>query len=186
MRDRSGCCSHLFVCTRPSGCASCPLTAHSFSCHPLSVAPSFFLPPHAVTLLTGSIIQRPGWGFHTALTPPTLTHTRSASTHTHSPSVTQTPTPLRNTRLFSSSRFYLANTCPFLHFPPLPSHIYNNKNKSSLVKVLHSTFTSAMCDMSVSLKCVFVLFDHDAGLGGQMSQRDVIGGHQFSSDVTGQ
>lgn len=43
-----------------------------------------------------------------------------------------------------------------------------------------------MCDMSVSLKCIFVLFDHDAGLGGQMSQRDVIGGHQVSSDVTGE
>lgn len=124
VRDRSGCCSHLFVCTRPPGCASCPLTAHSFSCHPLNVAPSCFLPPHAVTLLTGSIIQRPGWGFHTALPPPTLTHTRSASTHTHSPSVTQTPTALRNARLFSSSRFYLANTCPFLHFPPLCPHIF--------------------------------------------------------------
>lgn len=43
-----------------------------------------------------------------------------------------------------------------------------------------------MCDMSVSLKCIVGLFDHDAGLGGQMSQRDVIGGHQFSSDVTGE
>lgn len=42
-----------------------------------------------------------------------------------------------------------------------------------------------MWDMSVSLKCIFVLFDHDAGWeGGQMSRRDVIGRTpNFGSDV---
>lgn len=75
--------------------------------------------------------------------------------------------------------------------PSFPtSHIYNNKNKS-LLEVLHSTFTSAMCDMSVSLKCIFVLFDHDAELGegggGQMSRRDVVGRTpNFGSDVRGE
>lgn len=94
---------------------------------PLNVASSSFsspfFPPRAVLQLRkrggGSIIQHLSFsGFNTTATPDTDSHTLQQHPHTHSVVSRKHTHRLRKTRLvfFSSSRFYLANSCPFLHF----------------------------------------------------------------------